>query len=49
MFLKEEEGALLPAGVTIFVGGALELLVVGIVSEAFVTPLGQWRLSIQRF
>ena len=41
MLSKEKEGALLPAGATIFVGGALELLMVGIVSEAFATPLGQ--------
>ena len=41
MFLKEEEGALLPTGVTIFIGGALKLFVSRVVSKTFATPLGQ--------
>ena len=41
MFAKEEEGAMLPTGATIFIGGALEFFMVGIVSETFATPLGQ--------
>ena len=41
MSLKEKEGALLPTGATIFIGGALELFMIRVVSEAFATPLGQ--------
>ena len=41
MFLKEKEGALLPTGATIFIGGALELFMIRIVSEAFATPFRQ--------
>ena len=41
MSAKEKKGALLPACVTIFIGGALELLVAWVVSEALATPLGQ--------
>ena len=46
MSAKEKEGALLPAGVTIFIGGALEFFVIWVVLETFATPLGQWRLLI---
>ena len=41
MFSMEKEGALLPTGATIFIGGALELFMIRIVSEAFATPLRQ--------
>ena len=41
IFVKEKEGALLPTGVTIFIGGALEFFMVWIVLETFATPLGQ--------
>ena len=41
MFAKEEERALLPAGATIFIGGALKFFMVWIVLETFAAPLGQ--------
>ena len=46
MGVKEEEGALLTTSAIIFVGRALKLLMVWVVPEAFVTPLGQQSLTI---
>ena len=40
VFAKEKEGALLPTFATIFIGGALQLLVSGVVPKTFATPLG---------
>ena len=46
MFAEKEERALLSAGATIFIGGALKLFVPRVVSEAFATPLRRRRLSV---
>ena len=46
MFVKEKVGALFPTGATVFIGGALEFFVAGIVSETLATPLGQQRFPI---
>ena len=41
MLAKEKKGALLSAGVTIFIGRTLEFFMAGVMSETLATPLGQ--------
>ena len=49
MSVKEEEGALFPTFVTVFIGGTLQLLVPRVMSETFATPLRRLGLLIQHF
>ena len=49
VFAKKKEGALLSAGMTIFIGRALEFFVPRDVSETLATPFGQRGLLIQCF
>ena len=46
MFAKEKKRALLSVGMTIFIGGALELFMVRVMPETFAAPLRQRGLSI---
>ena len=46
MFVKEEKGALLSVGATIFIRRALKFFVPRVVSEALATPLRRRGLSI---
>ena len=46
MSAKEEVGAWLPILATVFIGGALQLLVSGVMSETLAAPLRHCRLSL---
>ena len=46
MSAKEKVGALLPTFATIFIGGALQLLMSGVMSETLATPLRCCRFSL---
>ena len=46
VFAKEEEGALLTAGTTVFIGRALEFFMTGVVSKTLAAPLRHCWLSV---